>query len=92
MNAIQEAEFHLSIYHYFLWKNAQEGANKSSNNNKYRLVVDVLLQQFPHHLAHFPPDDPRMLHEMPPLIHTLYVDYPALQREGTIDIVARVHG
>ena len=158
MNPLQEAEFHLSIYHYFLWKSAQERARENASvqqqqnaaavlatpapatadpnpnavddgdkkrpaqvtattnddkappvttekskegeetpaakpfavtaptpklaeSQRYQTLVDAMLQQFPQHLAHFPPQNSMMQNQMPPIITTLYMDYPAMQSE-----------
>jgi hypothetical protein len=161
MNPIQEAEFHLSVYHYFLWKSAQEknresalqqaaiagatmptaqalapaAATTDSNSNeadtvgggneklqaftketttnndgnkegektlatpsavakpatpttpniaaskRYQALVYAMLEQFPQHLAHFPPLNSMMTQACPPIITTLYTDFPAMQAD-----------
>jgi hypothetical protein len=127
MNSMQEAEFHLSCYHYFSWRAHQERSKEdasspsgepaaSSNKNpggfqpndanrgescdqessdsfmqvaaheqkpsaeKFEAVADVLAKNFPQHLAHITKQNP-MLRMAPPIISTLYSDYPKLQRQ-----------
>jgi hypothetical protein len=156
MNAHQEAEFHLSIYHYFLWKTTQcqsrddntkrgkqtdadvialsknyaveaqeNGSNQENhepststvatsiigkdstsiarsinppdvvaaqsdtgnassspktNVRSYQLVADMILQQFPQHV-HFFTSQFQKSRPFPPIISTLYTDYPRLQTE-----------
>lgn len=180
MNPLQAAEFHLSIYHYFLWQTAQEKAKEfaaaqpkevvlppaadeqsaadelnggkkhpsedSANDEggrastasseaadagkdgavatvaaaasavatstteaaaavttaarpapkpngagvpifspkvseRCQALVDCMLEQFPQQLANFPHHNPIMLNATPPIIGTLYVDFPRLQSE-----------
>lgn len=175
MNPIQEAEFHLSIYHYFLWKTALEKAKENVNasnkeaavvaaapaepdanaaddgdkkrpaketnadsittttrttnddgdginkapaaetgeaetttkggtppadaeqsiastgtpklavaspqSQRYQALADAMLQQFPQHLARFPSQNSTMMSSTPPVVTTLYMDFPHLQSE-----------
>jgi hypothetical protein len=104
MNAIQEAELHQSIYHYFLWRQHAQACsttkknNNNNDNNKYQMLAGVMAQLFPHYLTppqHSSSPPPERMQQpqqqqqqqpttiMPHMIRTLYVDYPALQREGT---------
>jgi len=128
---MQEAEFHLSIYHYFVWKErqataaatatTQEGPPTAPYNTaggggqqppapntadgdkkleakkqgpppdpgdkttgaapaaeKNAAMAEAMLHHFPQHLAHFK-DSPALQNTIPPIISTLYIDFPALQ-------------
>ena len=46
--------------------------------SKYRAMADAMLQNFPQHLNNFK-DKVELQTTLPPLVATLYIDYPALQ-------------
>jgi hypothetical protein len=66
-------------------------ATSPSSSHSYQAVADALVQQFPHHVAHFSPANlsrlvvgsPMMMMTMmtPPIVTTLYLDFPHLQSE-----------